>query len=460
VIYTSGSTGRPKGVRVSHGSLGATLAVAGDTFGFGAGDRVPSLASFAFDIWLFETLLPLLGGGTVRLVPRERVPDVPRLVEDLAWCTVLHAVPALMRRIVEEVRATPEGVLGTLRHAFVGGDAVAPDLLEEMRIAFPAAGIHVLYGPTEGAIICAAHRLGGEAAARQMVGRPLGNAALYVVEPGGRVAPVGVPGELCLGGASVARDYLGRPGLTAERFVPDPFAAEPGARLYRTGDRVRWLSDGSLEFLGRTDHQVKVRGFRIEPGEIEARLAEHPGVREAVVLAREDTPGDRRLVAYVVGDETATAEAFRAHLGKTLPAYMVPAAYVRLEALPLTPNGKVDRKALPAPEGDAHAAREYEAPVGKVEQALAEIWAELLGVERVGRGDGFFMLGGHSLLVVQMISRVRQAMEVELALGAVFETPVLSALADRILDLRLARFDPETLARLAQLVREPGTTTA
>jgi non-ribosomal peptide synthetase component F len=210
-------------------------------FGFGAGERVPSLASFAFDIWLFETLLPLLGGGTVRLVPRERVPDVPRLLEDLAWCTALHAVPALMRRIVEEVRARPGGVLGTLRHAFVGGDAVAPDLLEEMRAAFPAAGIHVLYGPTEAAIICAAHRLGGEAAARQMVGRPLGNAALYVVEPGGNVAPVGVPGELCLGGASVARDYLGRPGLTAERFVPDPFATEPGARLYRTGDRVRWL---------------------------------------------------------------------------------------------------------------------------------------------------------------------------------------------------------------------------
>ncbi|HEX2188266.1 MAG TPA: amino acid adenylation domain-containing protein, partial [Longimicrobiaceae bacterium] len=234
VIYTSGSTGRPKGVRVSHGSLGATLAVAGEAFGFGAGDRVPSLASFAFDIWLFETLLPLLGGGTVRLVPRERVPDLPRLVEDLAWCTAVHAVPALMRRIVEEVRATPAGVLGTLRRAFVGGDAVAPDLLEEMRAAFPAAEIHVLYGPTEAAIICAAHRLGGEPAARQMVGRPLGNAALYVVEPGGRGAPVGVPGELCLGGASVARDYLGRPGLTAERFVPDPFAAEPGARLYRT----------------------------------------------------------------------------------------------------------------------------------------------------------------------------------------------------------------------------------
>ncbi|HEV3051201.1 MAG TPA: amino acid adenylation domain-containing protein, partial [Longimicrobium sp.] len=448
VIYTSGSTGRPKGVRVPHASVGATLAVAGDAFGFGAGDRIPSLASFAFDIWLFETLLPLLGGATVRLVPRERVPDVPRLLEDLASCTAVHAVPALMRRIVEEVRSTPEGVLGTLRHAFVGGDAVAPDLLEEMRIAFPAAEIHVLYGPTEAAIICAMHRLGGETAARQMVGRPLGNAALYVVEPGVTAAPVGIPGELCLGGASVARDYLGRPGLTAERFVPDPFSAEPGARLYRTGDRVRWVevrNDDSgeadstlalsrsrtfaLEFLGRTDFQVKVRGFRIEPGEIEARLLEHAGIREAVVLVREDAPGEKRLVAYVAADETAGADVLRAHLGERLPEYMVPAAYVRLDALPLTPNGKVDRKALPAPEGDAFPARGYEAPSGKAEAAVAAIWAELLGAERVGRLDHFFEVGGHSLLAVRVVSRVRQALDVEVSPRDLFERPVLADFA-------------------------------
>jgi acyl-CoA synthetase (AMP-forming)/AMP-acid ligase II len=298
-----------------------------------------------------------------------------------------------------------------------------------MRIAFPAAGIHVLYGPTEGTIICASHRLGGEAATRQMVGRPLGNAALYVVEPGGDVAPVGAPGELCLGGASVARDYLGRPGLTAERFVPDPFSAQPGARLYRTGDRVRWLADGSVEFLGRTDFQVKVRGFRIEPGEIEARLAEHAGVREAVVLVREDTPGEKRLVAYVAGDETAAAEVLRAHLSERLPEYMVPAAYVRLDALPLTPNGKVDRRALPAPEGDAFPARGYEAPSGAAEEAVAAIWAELLGAERVGRRDHFFELGGHSLLAARVVSRVRQALGVEAAPGDLFERPVLADFA-------------------------------
>ncbi|HET7232108.1 MAG TPA: amino acid adenylation domain-containing protein, partial [Longimicrobium sp.] len=323
VIYTSGSTGRPKGVRVEHGALAATLAAAGRAFGFGADDRAPSLASFAFDIWLFEFLLPLLSGGSVRLFPRERVLAVPRLVEELAACTVLHAVPVLMRRIVQEVRATPAGVLPGLRRAFVGGDAVAPDLLEEMRAAFPAAEINVLYGPTEATIICAAHRLGGEPASRQMVGRPLGNAALYVLLPGGDVAPVGAPGELCLGGRSVARDYLGRPGLTAERFVPDPFSAVPGARLYRTGDRVRWLASGELEFLGRTDRQVKVRGFRIEPGEIEARLREHPELREAVVVAREDAAGERRLVAYLVPAEHAAASEERVELWPSIGEHFV-----------------------------------------------------------------------------------------------------------------------------------------
>ncbi|HST63408.1 MAG TPA: amino acid adenylation domain-containing protein, partial [Longimicrobium sp.] len=459
VIYTSGSTGRPKGVRVPHGSLGATLAAAGDAFGFGAGDRVPSLASFAFDIWLFETLLPLLVGGTVRLIPRERVPDVPRLVEDLAWCTAMHAVPALMRRIVEEVRATPEGVLGTLRHVFVGGEAVAPDLLEEMRSAFPAAEIHVLYGPTEATILCTAHRLGGEAAARHMVGRALGNATLYVVEPGGTVVPAGVPGELWVGGAGVARDYLGRPGLTAERFVPDPFSARPGARLYRTGDRVRWVEEGAeadaestdprtdalthsrthaLEFLGRTDHQVKVRGFRIEPGEIEARLAEHPGVRAPVVLAREDAPGDQRLVAYYLADEPAAVDALKSHLAERLPEYMVPAAYVWMETYPLTPNGKLDRNAFPPPTDDAYAAREYEAPAGETEQGVAAIWAEVLGAERMGRRDHFFDRGGHSLLATRVVSRIRELFGVELPLSALFEGPTVAELAGRVEEVRRA----------------------
>ncbi len=307
VIYTSGSTGRPKGVRVPHRSLLHTLHAAREAFRPAADDRVPVLASFAFDIWLFEAVLPLLAGGSVHLLSREQVLETERLVDELASCTAMHAVPALMRQTALVLRASGR-TLPRMRRVFVGGDAVPPDLLEEMREVFPAASIHVLYGPTEAAVICAAHESRPTDARRQWLGRPLGNAALYVLDPALQPAPVGVPGELCIGGASVARDYLGRPGQTAERWVPDPFAARAGARLYRTGDRVRWTGDGELEFLGRTDTQVKIRGFRIEPGEVEAVLAEHPGVEEAVVAVREDTPGDRRLVGYVVPAAEAAPE--------------------------------------------------------------------------------------------------------------------------------------------------------
>ncbi|MBV9775101.1 MAG: amino acid adenylation domain-containing protein, partial [Gemmatimonadetes bacterium] len=299
VIYTSGSTGRPKGVRVTHGSLLHTLRASLEAFGFRGDDVVPSLASFSFDIWLFESILPLLAGGSVRVLPREEVLETEQLVDTLAGCTALHAVPALMRQIALVLRASGR-TLPRMRQVFVGGDAVAPDLLEEMREVFATAVIHVLYGPTEGTIICASHEVREAAARRQWVGHPLGNATLYVVDRALQPVPVGVPGELCIGGASVARDYLGRPELTADKFQPDPFAGAGGARMYRTGDRVRWTADGELEFLGRVDTQVKIRGFRIEPGEIENVLLEHDEVQEAVVLVREDTPGDRRLVGYVV----------------------------------------------------------------------------------------------------------------------------------------------------------------
>ena len=236
--------------------------------------------------------------------------------------------------------------------------------------------------------------------------------------------PVGVVGELYIGGAGVARGYLNQPELTAERFIADPFSAEPGARMYRTGDLGRWLDDGNIEFLGRNDFQVKIRGFRIELGEVEARLREYAGIQDAVVLAREDTPGDKRLVAYytVVNTDSLEegvlrAEKLRAHLSATLPEYMVPAAYVQLVSLPLTVNGKLDRKALPEPGGDAYASRGYEAPQGEIETTLAAIWADVLKIERVGRQDNFFELGGHSLLVVRTISQLRQALSLEVRLA-------------------------------------------
>ncbi len=430
VIYTSGSTGRPKGVAVEHRGLTNTLLGSIDAFGFGPGEVFPSLASFAFDIWLFETFSTLLAGGAVQPVARERVLEVDALPELLHDATSLHAVPALMRLVVDVVRARKGRVLPRLRKLFVGGDAVPPELLRDIRETFPEAKVSVLYGPTEGTVICAAHRAAGEGPGRRMVGKPLGNVRLYVCDEAGAPAPLGVPGELRIGGPGVARGYLGRPGTTAGRFVPDPFAKEPGARLYRTGDLVRRLTDGSLEFLGRTDRQVKVRGFRIEPGEIEARLAELPGVREAVVLAREDSPGDRRLVAYCVG-EALDADAIRAALAGALPEYMVPVAYVSLERLPLTPNGKVDRGALPAPDADSFGTRVHEAPEGETEVALAEIWGEVLGVERVGRRDSFFELGGHSLLAVRLIERMRRR-GLHAEVRALFTTPMLADFAGAV----------------------------
>ncbi|MBV9110382.1 MAG: amino acid adenylation domain-containing protein, partial [Gemmatimonadetes bacterium] len=437
VIYTSGSTGTPKGVGVTHASLVRTLFAAHDAFGLEPGDVMPSLASFAFDIWLFEALLPLLSGGSVRVVPREHVMDMTALVQDIDGATVLHAVPALMRQVVNEVSAV-RGALPGLRRAFVGGDAVSADLLAEMREAFPGAEVRVLYGPTEATIICAAHLVsGGEAAGRHPLGRPLGNAPLYVLDAAGEPVPVGVPGELCIGGAVVARSYLGRIELTAERFVPDPFSAEGGARLYRTGDRVRWGAEGTLEFLGRVDQQVKIRGFRIEPGEIEGVLRRSEGVADCVVVAREDVPGEKRLVAYVVGGaEAVEAGALREHLRRELPEHMVPAAFVALERLPLTPTGKLDRKALPAPEGDAFARGSYAAPVGEVEAALAEIWSEVLGLDRVGRWDNFFELGGHSLLAIKLIERMRRV-GLYTDVRALFTTPVLAELAQSVGRARL-----------------------
>ncbi len=426
VIYTSGSTGRPKGVMVEHRGLANLLLAAGAEFGFREGDVAPALASFAFDIWGFETLVPLVTGGAVRLVPRERVLDVPALLEECRDATVLHAVPALMRQVVDAGR----GALPAARRLFVGGDLVPPELLEDMRAAFPRAEIRVLYGPTEGTVLASAQALdGGPVPARPVIGRPLGNVRLYVCGGAGELLPAGIPGELLIAGRGVARGYLGRAGLTAEKFVPDAFSGEPGARLYRTGDRARWRADGTLEFLGRVDFQVKIRGFRIEPGEIEATLERHPGVEQSVVVARGEA-GDR-LVAYHVG--TAEADELRAHLRRGLPEYMVPAAFVALDALPLTPSGKVDRGALPepgaAPGGDA-----YEAPRTPTEEILAGIWADVLGLERVGVHDHFFGIGGHSLLATRVVSRIRHDLRVEVPLRAIYESPTLGEFTRAVLE--------------------------
>ena len=310
--------------------------------------------------------------------------------------------------------------------------------LVEALYAAGAGEVYNLYGPSETTTYSTVAYLASGESGVPGIGRPIANTRAYVLDRRLEPVPIGVPGELYLGGAGVARGYLGRPALTAERFVPDPFGpsagAEPGGRLYRTGDRARWRPDGTLEFLGRLDQQLKLRGFRIEPGEIETVLGQHPAVRTAVVIAREDVPGDVRLVAYVV-PEGAPVDGgeLRRFLEQRLPEYMVPAAIVVLESLPLMPNGKLDRGALPPPDSTEPRDREdFVAPRTPVEEMLAGIWATVLRLERVGIRDNFFALGGHSLLATQVISRVRTAIGIELPLHALFEDPTVAGLATRV----------------------------
>jgi amino acid adenylation domain-containing protein len=427
VIYTSGSTGQPKGVQVSHASLANLLAATRSAFGVGSGDVLPAMVSSAFDIWLFEAVMPLTARATTRVVARERVLEVPALLDEIRDATLLHAVPALMREIVQAASARTSAALPRLRRAFVGGDRVPADLLASMRTAWPAAAVEVLYGPTEGTILASSHAVPAEQIIEgNPIGRPLPNVRLYVGDPYGQPQPAGLPGELLIGGAGVARGYHGRAGVTAERFVPDPFSATPGARLYRTGDRARWRNDGTLEFLGRTDSQIKIRGYRIEPGEIESALRRLTGVRDCVVIVREDVPAQPRLVAYVAVDATIDTSDLATPLRTTLPEHLVPATFVRLDALPLTPNGKVDVRRLPIPE-DRNGADALP-PRTALEARVAEVWQQVLGVTGISVHHNFFDLGGSSLLLYRVYSALREIRE-DLRLVDLFRYTTVEALA-------------------------------
>ncbi len=461
MIYTSGTTGQPKGVMITWASLAAMLAAVQRLFAFDPADRMPVLAPFSFDISLFELLAPLLTGGTVALMPARAVVDVEELAAAVAGWTRFHAVPSLMIQLVAAVRRRQEGArLDGVRTVFVGGDAVPEDLLHELRETFPRAAVWVLYGPTEATILSAAHRAaaaGGGRAGRSYLGRPLAGVHLALRDRHGRLVPPGVPAELWIAGSGVAAGYWRRPELDAERFTAPAQDAPPGPRSFRSGDLVRQLPDGELEFLGRIDGQVKVRGFRIELGEVEKALCRHPAVESAVVLARAEataatpaTPANtgaavhgvadpRRLVAWVVprADQGVPARDLVAELRRflkaDLPDYMVPAVVVVLAALPLTGHGKVDRAALPDPAAAwQDRAGAGEAPRDAAETAVAQIWSELLGVERLGIHDNFFELGGHSLLATQVVSRLRDRLGVEVPVRTLFEEPTVAGLAARL----------------------------
>ncbi|CAJ4350014.1 non-ribosomal peptide synthetase [Burkholderia pseudomallei] len=470
VIYTSGSTGQPKGVMVEHRSVCNLVAWHAGAFDVGTGCRSASVAGVAFDATTWEVWAALCNGGCLSLAPGDAASDPQALLR--WWRAQELDVGFLVTPLAELAYATGQSNAG-MRTLLIGGDRLSrwPDSMP------PGQMLVNNYGPTEATVVATSGRLQpGEAT--PPIGRPIANTRVYVLDAWLRPAPIGVAGELYIGGVQVARGYLNRPELTRERFIDDPFVA--GGRLYRTGDLARWRTDGSLEYLGRNDFQVKIRGFRIELGEIEAQLAKVADVREVVVLARDSaaevhdsatehatpnalspspetstataaatatataTATEKRLVAYYTGD--ADVAALRAQAAQHLPSYMVPSAYVRLDAWPLTPNGKLDRRALPAPADDAYARAEYEAPQGAKEEALAAIWRELLHVERVSRHDNFFELGGHSLLAVQLVSRLRQALSVEVALSTVFDAPVLSALASRLDDNTAAVLPPIPLA--------------
>lgn len=436
VIYTSGSTGNPKGVVVEQGALGALLASARSAFAVGPDDAMPALASYSFDISLFEMLLPLVAGGRCVLLAKNTLLDMARLCSALENCTLLHAVPALMNEMVLHLIRHPAARPQGLRRVFVGGDKVPRSLILDIKATFPAADITELYGPTEATILSTYRDVSDFTAGqiRSVIGRPFRHVRVHVLDENRRPCPVGVPGELYVGGRGVAMGYLGRDELSEEKFPRIDICENEPRRVYATGDRVRWLQNGELEFLGRMDNQVKVRGHRIELGEIEARLEGMDGVDSTVVTVLKGEGGNRGLVAWLQPAEQPSGDfvaEVRARLAATLPSFMVPQFYEVLPAIPLTANGKYDRRTLEnrvlhISEGG------HVPPFGETEVALCAFWQELLDVACVGATDNFFELGGHSLLVSRLVAWIRTRWSVDVSVKLVFENQTVRQLAHQI----------------------------
>ena len=433
VMYTSGSTGKPKGVQVTHAGLSNLAREQARSFGIKAHSRVLQFASLSFDASASEIFASLLAGATLCLASQDMLlpgPGLMRLLrENEITCVTLP--PSVLL-------AAPKGRLPALQTLVVAGEACPAKLVNIW-----GQGLRFLnaYGPTE-ATVCAAIAECKSFERKPPIGKPMANTQVFLLRADRDPVAIGVPGELHISGVGLARGYMNRPGLTAEKFLPNPFSPEPGKRLYATGDMARYLSDGSIDFLGRIDYQLKLRGFRIEPGEIEETLRQHERVLDAVIVAREDTPGNKRLVAYVVAScgehyelksEPQTIADVRSFLQEKLPEYMIPSSFVLLEALPLTAHGKIDRQSLPAPrQTRSDLSQEYVGPRNTVEAAVSEIWAQALGIEQVGIHDNFFELGGLSLMVPEVTLALQKVLGVELPLRAIFETPTVAGIAEAL----------------------------
>jgi amino acid adenylation domain-containing protein len=421
IIYTSGSTGKPKGVAIAHQSATALLAWAQNHYPTEVLAGTLAATSICFDLSIFEIFLPLSCGGTIILAETALHLSTLRAAPAV---TLINTVPSAMQELLR-LKVVPDSV----RIVNLAGEPLVTGLVQKIEEQCSVEKIYDLYGPSEDTTYSTFARR--SSAERATVGRPISNTRVYLLDAAMQPVPRGVPGEVCLGGAGLARGYLRRPELTAQRFVPDPFSTEPGARLYRTGDLARYLPDGNLELLGRIDHQVKVRGFRIELGEIETVLRQHPAVTDAVLVVHTDQAGDKRLIAYLAVKQLLTTPELRRHVQAQLPEYMTPAGFVLVDALPLTPNGKIDRRALPAWQPDLQGAMETSAaPQTPLQELVADQWAQVLGVERIGLHDNFFELGGHSLLATQIVARLRQQLGYDLTVRAIFEKPTVASLVE------------------------------
>jgi amino acid adenylation domain-containing protein len=436
VIYTSGSTGRPKGVAVEHRQLLNYLNGILERLEIPAGCSFATLSTLATDLGN-TAIFPALGtGGCLHVISQARIIDAHALVDYFEHHPIdcLKITPSHLAALQASSQTKP---IMPLRRLIIGGEASKWEWVKKLQAFAPDCVILNHYGPTETTVGVLTFQVKKEqdelAYTMTPLGRPLANTQVYILDQYCNPVPGGVSGEIYIGGASVARGYLNQPELTAEKFIPDPFSAQPGARLYKTGDLARYLPDGNIEFLGRLDDQIKLRGFRIELREIEVVLSQHPAVQQAVVIAREDVPGDKRLVSYVVlrKDQLASVEDLKDQVAKQLPAYMVPSAFVLLEAFPLTPNGKVDRRALPAPELTRRTSEQRFVPATlPVQRQLVQIWQELLHVQPIGITDNFFELGGHSLLAAQMVARIEAVCGQRLPVSTLFAGPTIAHLAE------------------------------